>query len=149
VPSVPSRPSAPSLPAAPLADTPDPPYVAVIFSSTRTDGDAGYAAMSRSMEDLAAQQPGYLGIESARDDRVGITVSYWADDDAARRWKQVAAHLVAQRRGREVWYSDYRVRVARVDRDYGMSSSELDQHVQADGAFGPGPDHAGPAQSRP
>jgi heme-degrading monooxygenase HmoA len=142
-------PSAPSLPSDPLADTPDPPYVAVIFSSTRTDGDAGYAVMSRSMEDLAAQQPGYLGIESARDDRLGITISYWADDAAARRWKQVAAHLVAQRRGREVWYRDYRVRVARVDRDYGMSSSRLDEQRDGGPADGPGPDHGRPAQSRP
>jgi heme-degrading monooxygenase HmoA len=101
-----------------IAATPEPPYVAVVFTSVRTDGDQGYAVMSRSMEALAAQQPGYLGIESARDD-VGITVSYWADEAAARAWKQVAAHLVAQRRGREAWYADYRVRVAVVHRDYG------------------------------
>ncbi len=109
----------------PFADTPEPPYVAVIFTSTRTGGDRGYAAMSDAMEALAAQQPGYLGIESARED-IGITVSYWVDHDAARGWKQVAAHLVAQRRGREVWYHDYRVRVATVERDYSMRSSALD-----------------------
>ena len=70
------------------------------------------------MGELARAQPGYLGIESARD-QVGITVSYWCDEQAARDWKQVAQHLVAQRRGREVWYRDYRVRVATVQRDYG------------------------------
>jgi heme-degrading monooxygenase HmoA len=73
------------------------------------------------MDALAAQQPGYLGVEAAREG-LGITVSYWADEDAARAWKQVAAHLVAQQRGREAWYSDYRVRVAVVHRDYGPSS---------------------------
>ncbi|WP_430787804.1 antibiotic biosynthesis monooxygenase family protein [Actinoplanes sp. G11-F43] len=103
-----------------IAETPEPPYVAVIFTSTRTEGDQGYAAMAARMHELALDQPGYLGIESARED-VGITVSYWADHDAARAWKQVAAHLVAQRRGREVWYRDYRVRVATVERDYGPS----------------------------
>jgi heme-degrading monooxygenase HmoA len=96
----------------------------VIFSSTRTDGDHGYAAMADAMERLAAQQDGYLGIESARDEAgLGITVSYWRDEDAARAWKQVAAHLVAQRRGREHWYSDYLVRIATVHRDYSMGSS--------------------------
>ena len=94
-----------------FAQTPDPPYVAVIFTSVRTDGDNGYAAMTQSMDALARQQPGFLGIESARDE-VGITVSYWADQHTARAWKQVAEHLVAQRRGRELWYRDYRVRVA-------------------------------------
>jgi len=101
-----------------IAGTPEPPYVAVIFTSVRTDGDAGYAAMSERMTSLAAEQPGYLGIEAARD-RLGITVSYWADEAAARAWKQVAEHLVAQRLGRDVWYSDYRVRFAVVQREYG------------------------------
>jgi heme-degrading monooxygenase HmoA len=101
-----------------IAATPDPPYVAVVFTSLRTEGDNGYAAMSRRMNALAAEQPGYLGIESARDG-LGITVSYWVDEAAAAAWKQVAEHLVAQQRGREVWYSDYRVRVAVVHRDYG------------------------------
>jgi heme-degrading monooxygenase HmoA len=103
-----------------IAATPHPPYTAVIFTSVRSEagGDDGYAAMAEQMDRLARQQPGYLGIESARAG-VGITVSYWVDDAAARAWKQVAEHLVAQRLGREVWYRDYRVRVATVQRDYG------------------------------
>ena len=105
-----------------FADTPEPPYVAVIFTSTRTEGDHGYAAMAESMNELASKQPGFLGVESAREG-VGITVSYWVDHAAARAWKEVAAHSVAQRRGREVWYQDYRVRIATVDRDYSMTSS--------------------------
>ena len=101
-----------------IAATPPPPYVAVIFTSVRTDGDDGYAAMASTMERLAREQPGYLGIEAAREG-VGITVSYWRDEASAQAWKEVGAHLVAQRRGREAWYRDYRVRVARVTRDYG------------------------------
>lgn len=104
-----------------FAATPDPPYTAVIFSSTRTDGDHGYARMAARMEALAAEQPGYLGIEAARDGDLGLTVSYWVDEDAARAWKQVAEHLVAQERGRSTWYADYRVRVATVTREYGPS----------------------------
>ena len=103
-----------------IAETPAPPYVAVIFTSLRTDGDNGYPAMVAAMERLAREQPGYLGIEAAREG-LGITVSYWRDEAAAAAWKQVGAHLVAQRRGREVWYRDYRVRIAHVTRDYGLS----------------------------
>ena len=101
-----------------IAATPPPPYVAVIFTSVRTDGDDGYAAMAATMERLAREQPGYLGIEAAREG-VGITVSYWRDEASAQAWKEVGAHLVAQRRGREAWYRDYRVRIAHVTRDYG------------------------------
>ncbi|WP_196804032.1 antibiotic biosynthesis monooxygenase [Marmoricola sp. URHB0036] len=106
----------------PIAQTPDPPYTAVIFTSTRTEGDQGYGQMSSRMDELARQQPGYLGHESARDDGVGITVSYWVDHAAAAAWKQVAEHLVAQQRGRSTWYADYTVRIATVDRDYPMRS---------------------------
>ena len=102
-----------------LAETPEPPYTAVIFSSARTEGDHGYALMSERMFALAAEQPGYLGVEAAREDGLGLTVSYWVDEDAAAAWKQIAEHLVAQERGRAVWYDAYRVRVATVTRDYG------------------------------
>ncbi|MCW0216533.1 MAG: antibiotic biosynthesis monooxygenase [Pseudonocardia sp.] len=107
-----------------IAPTPAPPYVAVIFTSLRSEGDHGYGATAGAMVALAHEQPGFLGVESAREG-LGITVSYWRDEGAARAWKDVAAHLVAQRRGREVWYSDYRVRIATVTRDYGPSTSEL------------------------
>ena len=95
-----------------IASTPEPPYVAVIFTSVRTvEDDAGYAAMADRMEDLAATQPGYLGIEAARDPdaRVGVTVSYWATEEDGRACKQVAEHLGAQELGRERWYAAYRV----------------------------------------
>ena len=71
------------------------------------------------MEALAAAQPGYLGLESARDD-LGITVSYWATEADALAWKQVGEHLAAQARGRSDWYRGYRVRIARVERAYGF-----------------------------
>ena len=103
-----------------VARTPEPPYVAVIFTSVQTSDLDGYAQTAARMEELAAQQPGYLGFESARSG-LGIAVSYWATDADARAWKRVAEHAEAQRRGRSQWYADYRVRIARVDRDYGPS----------------------------
>lgn len=120
------------MPDSPFAETPEPPYVAVIFTSTRKPGDGGYNVMAASMRALAAEQSGFLGIESARAD-IGITVSYWTDQQAARGWKRVAAHLVAQRRGREVWYEDYRVRLALVERDYSLGSSPLESPDRCDG----------------
>jgi heme-degrading monooxygenase HmoA len=101
----------------PIARTPEPPYVAVIFTSLRTTGDDGYGATAVRMEELAAQQPGYLGIETAREG-VGITVSYWATEAHARAWKRVAEHVAVQQAGRERWYEAYAVRIARVTRDY-------------------------------
>jgi heme-degrading monooxygenase HmoA len=101
-----------------IATTPPPPYTAVIFTSLRTDTDvAGYAATAERMEALAAEQPGYLGIESARE-TLGITVSYWASAADARAWKQVAEHRLAQQAGRDRWYRAYRVRIATVEREY-------------------------------
>jgi heme-degrading monooxygenase HmoA len=105
-----------------FAVTPEPPYVAVIFTSLRTEGDdEAYESASEAMVALASEQPGYLGVESARDPstRLGITVSYWGTDHDARAWKRVAEHLVAQRLGREQWYERYAVRVATVERSYG------------------------------
>ncbi len=94
--------------------------VAVVFISTRTEHDeVGYADMTQRMEDLAAVQPGFLGIDSVREGTgEGITVSFWADDSSARAWKQIAEHLHAQLLGRQRWYSQYRVVVAEVIRDY-------------------------------
>jgi heme-degrading monooxygenase HmoA len=106
-----------------FAATPEPPYIAVIFTSTRTPGDEGYAAMADAMEDLAARQPGYLGVESAHE-ALGITVSYWQTPDDARAWKLVAEHLAAQQLGRDQWYQAYRVRVATVERDYGFDRGD-------------------------
>lgn len=107
-----------------IAATPEPPYVAVIFSSQRAEGDDGYAAMSERMVALAAEQPGFLGVESARGaDGFGLTVSYWKDEASARAWKGVMEHREAQRLGRARWYEAYAVRVATVGRAYGTGEA--------------------------
>lgn len=102
-----------------LADTPEPPYYAVIFSTIRTEGDHGYEEMAEKMAALAATMPGYLGVESARKE-IGITVSYWQDPESIRNWKYQADHVMARDMGREKWYQSYRLRVARVERQYGF-----------------------------
>jgi heme-degrading monooxygenase HmoA len=102
-----------------VASTPKPPYYAVIFTSLRTEGDNGYGDMANKMVELATQQPGFLGIESARED-LGITVSYWSDLESIRNWKTNTEHLQAQRLGREQWYASFKVRISKVERDYGF-----------------------------
>lgn len=102
-----------------FANTPEPPYYAVIFTSKRTDGDHGYEAMAQAMFELALQQPGCLGAESARGENgIGITVAYFTDEASIRNWKKNARHLVAQKFGKERWYSHYELRVAKVERAY-------------------------------
>lgn len=104
-----------------IAKTPKPPYYAVIFTSLRTTEDAdGYAAAAKNMEELAARQPGFLGLETARNENggIGLTVSYWRDLDSIRRWKIDAQHQQAQKMGRTLWYADYAVRIAKVEREY-------------------------------
>ena len=103
-----------------LAKTPEPPYYAVIFSSQRTKGDRGYGHMAERMFELAAKQPGFLGAESVRGaDGFGITVSYWSSEEAIVAWKAHVEHKPAQEAGKRLWYADYQLRIAKVERDYG------------------------------
>ncbi len=98
----------------------DTPYYAVIFSNTRTDGDDGYLAMAKYMEELAQQQSGFMGIESVRDG-LGITISYWESLQAIADWKANMEHKVAQEKGISNWYSWYKVRICKVEREYEFS----------------------------
>lgn len=102
-----------------IAKTPSPPYYAVIFSNLRTEIDEGYGEMADEMVLLAEQQPGYLGHESVRDG-LGITISYWRNLEDIKKWKANTDHLIAQKYGREKWYSAYKTRIALVERDYGF-----------------------------
>jgi heme-degrading monooxygenase HmoA len=100
------------------AQTPEPPYYAVIFTSIRHDGDNGYTQMAKEMVELASTQPGFLGFESAREE-IGISVSYWSSLEAIAAWKENLAHRRAQGRAKQ-WYKTFRVRVCRVEREYGL-----------------------------
>jgi heme-degrading monooxygenase HmoA len=103
-----------------FTEPPDPPYYAVIFSSQRNDrDDEEYAETADRMLALAAEQPGFLGVDAARGaDRFGITVSYWRDEESIKAWREHAQHLPVQRTGRQRWYEHYAVHVARVERSY-------------------------------
>lgn len=106
-----------------IATTPKPPYYAVIFTTLRTEGDNGYSDMAERMEELAKKQDGYLGIESSRSG-LGITISYWRDEESIRQWKNHVEHQLARKLGKEKWYSIYKLRVAKVERDYGFEAAQ-------------------------
>lgn len=113
--------------AAGFASTPRPPYYAVIFSSQRTDGDNGYGATADRMAELAAQQPGFLGMESTRGaDGFGITVAYFDSEENIRAWKRNMEHAAARQKGREVWYAHYEIRIAKVERAYNFKAPQID-----------------------
>lgn len=104
------------------ASPPAPPYYAVVFTSVRIAGDNGYAEAAEQMLELAAEQPGFLGADSARGaDGLGITVSYWRDEDSIAAWRDHAQHALTRARGREHWYASFAVHVAKVERAYGFT----------------------------
>jgi heme-degrading monooxygenase HmoA len=103
-----------------ISNTPKPPYYAVIFTSERSEVDDGYMDMSTKMTELAKQQDGFLGLESARNE-LGITVSYWRDLESIKKWKANSEHLEAQNKGRTTWYKNYKTRICLVERDYIIS----------------------------
>ena len=106
-----------------IATTPQPPYYAVIFTSLRSPGDQGYAQAAEQMLELAREQSGFLGVESARgDDGLGITVSYWRSEEAIRAWKHHAEHSAIREQGRSTWYTAFQTRVCKVERAYAFSS---------------------------
>lgn len=92
----------------------------VIFIAQRSDADAdGYAQAAHTMDVLASEQPGYLGMESVRAaDGLGITVSYWASDTDAKAWRDHPDHAAIRDAGRDRWYTHYSLHVAEVVRSY-------------------------------
>ncbi len=102
-----------------MVNTPEPPYYVAIFSSTHTGQHEGYDEDTQTILNLAQEQPGFLGVEAAGDDNLSLAVSYWDSDESIRSFKELSAHLIIQQRGREKYYRNYKVRIARVERDYG------------------------------
>lgn len=101
-----------------IASTPEPPYYAVIAPAVLSRDTEGYAETAAELFALAAEQPGFLGIETCADARFSIAVSYWESLEAIAAWRARAEHVVAKDRGRRQWFAAYATRIARVERAY-------------------------------
>lgn len=106
-----------------IASTPKPPYYAAVFTSVRSDIDEGYYDMNNALLSEISKMHGYLGHESARENNLGITVSYWSDLESLKNWRNQPLHKTAQRSGRDEWYESYKVRICKVERDYGFENT--------------------------
>ncbi len=103
----------------PFAAMPTPPYYAVIFANQASDKPEGYTEMATEMRKTAATMPGYIGLESARDEKgFAVTVSYWESEAAIASWRNHARHRLARKTGRDRWYKHFILRVAKVERHY-------------------------------
>lgn len=100
-----------------LTKTPTPPYYAVIFTSIRTKGDNGYGKMAQKMVELGKTMPGFLGIDSARNE-IGISVSYWQDLESIENWRRNSEHAEAKKMGIQKWYEQFSTRIAKVEVEY-------------------------------
>ncbi|UAA38403.1 antibiotic biosynthesis monooxygenase [Paraneptunicella aestuarii] len=108
-----------------LSKLPEMPYYAVIFSSIKTEKLDGYNDTAEKMWQLAHEQEGFLGVDSAGGEthgEAGITVSYWRDLDSIKQWKMQSDHAIARKLGKEKWYQGYTLRVAKVEKQYDFSA---------------------------
>lgn len=99
-----------------------PPYYVVTFTTVLSK-DAGddYNTTADRMVELAKTMPGYLGVESARDENLGITLSYWQSEADIKHWKMEAEHKAARDQGRAKWYEAFDLKVAKVERGYSFN----------------------------
>lgn len=96
-----------------------PPYYAVIFSSIRTDNNEGYEDMDNAIYQKVKDFQGYLGHEALRNENgFGIHISYWKTLNDIKAWKNDKLHTQAKNTGKEKWYSDYSVRICKVEQVY-------------------------------
>jgi len=91
------------------------PYYAVIFTNRQSEDLEGYGKMAETMESLTKKQLGYLSFESAKNE-LGIAISYWETIEDIKNWKANLDHLEAKDKNK--WYSWYKVRICKVERDY-------------------------------
>jgi heme-degrading monooxygenase HmoA len=120
-----------------IVNTPKPPYYAVVFTSINADVDhTEHTKMYRRMVEIAASYEGYIGIEPARNpDGSGVAVIYWKDLASIQAFARDPEHRIAKKKGREIWYSHYLIRICKVERDYGRpeESESTSSSAQAGG----------------
>jgi heme-degrading monooxygenase HmoA len=101
------------------------PLIAVIFEVIPAAGrKQEYLDLAAKLRPDLEKLDGFISIErfaSLADENKILSLSFWRDEDAVRRWRNFSVHRAAQARGRDGVFADYRLRVAGVVRDYGMT----------------------------
>jgi heme-degrading monooxygenase HmoA len=99
--------------------------VAVIFEVLPEDGKRDeYFALAEKLRPELTKIDGFISIErfqSITEPGKILSLSFWKDEESAAQWRNVEMHRQAQAKGRTSVFSDYRLRVAHVVRDYGMN----------------------------
>lgn len=98
--------------------------IAVIFEFTAAEGRfPDYKALAEGLNDEVRKVDGFLSIErfqSISDPTRFVSLSFWRDEEAVRKWRNLQKHREAQKKGRGGIFGSYRLRVATVLRDYSM-----------------------------
>jgi heme-degrading monooxygenase HmoA len=102
--------------------------IAVIFEVIPAPGrKQEYLDIAAALRPELERQDGFISIErfaSLTNEGKVLSLSYWRDEESVKRWRQFEGHRLAQARGRNGVFADYRLRVASVLRDYGMIARE-------------------------
>ncbi|MFA8384841.1 MAG: antibiotic biosynthesis monooxygenase [Pelagibaca sp.] len=98
--------------------------IAIIFELTPADGQKdAYLDIAATMRPMVEEVEGFISVERFQSltnpDKL-LSISFFEDEDAVLRWRKLAAHRNAQSKGRNGIFSDYRLRVCHVMRNYGM-----------------------------
>jgi len=97
---------------------------AVIFTAKQTENLSGYAEASKLLREKLVDFPGFIGLEAVEDHQGNeITVSYWENEEAIKRWNQHYDHKTIRTENKEKWYAYFKVRVALIQREYSMNDT--------------------------
>lgn len=100
---------------------------AVIFEVEIKEGQQeAYLSIASQLREQLVEMPGFISIErfeSLVNEGKLVSLSFWENEESLIHWKKKADHLAAQTKGRASIFKDYRIRIAKVERDYTMESS--------------------------
>ncbi|MCH7534628.1 MAG: antibiotic biosynthesis monooxygenase [Bacteroidetes bacterium] len=107
-----------------IINTPSPPYYAIIFTALLNDDLTGYYETSERLMELAKDYEGFYGMEEVAD-KWEINISYWKDVESIMEWRNNSEHIIAQEKGKKQWYECFKMRIAKVERDYNFEKKQV------------------------
>ncbi len=103
--------------------------IALIFELQANEGQQdNYLALAQQLKESLTDIEGFISIErfqSLSDNNKLLSLSFWEDENAVMAWRNTELHRLAQAKGRQSILKHYRLRVASVIRDYGLTEREM------------------------